>query len=87
MAKKKDDQEQPREKYDVTPEQFIGAWQRAESAEEVAERLNMPKPIVHARASNYRMAGIKLKTGAIFHSPFSAAYHRAAWMSSALGVG
>jgi hypothetical protein len=28
---------------------------------EVAERLKMPKDIVHARASTYRQAGIKLK--------------------------
>ncbi len=60
MAKKKDNAV-GREKYDVPPEVFIEAWQRAESAEEVAEKLGMPKPIVHARASNYRMAGIKLK--------------------------
>jgi hypothetical protein len=45
----------------VPPEVFIETWQRAQSAEEVAKKLNMPKPIVHARASNYRLAGIKLK--------------------------
>jgi hypothetical protein len=50
-----------RQKYDVSPEAFIEAWQRADSAEEVAEKLGMPKGIVHARASNYRMIGIRLK--------------------------
>ena len=50
-----------REKYDVSAEQFIKVWQTSESADEVAERLRMPKGIVHARASNYRTAGIKLK--------------------------
>jgi hypothetical protein len=72
MTKKKDSQEQhkdaaagpkgtAREKYDVSPEVFIQTWQRANSAAEVAEKLGMPKAIVHARASNYRQAGIKLK--------------------------
>jgi hypothetical protein len=72
MPKKKDNQEQHkdtgaaekdtnREKYDVSPEEFIQTWQRADTAEEVAQQLNMPKGIVHARASNYRLAGIKLK--------------------------
>jgi hypothetical protein len=50
-----------RAEYGVTPEQFITAWQTSESADEVAEKLKMPKPIVHARASFYRQAGLKLK--------------------------
>jgi hypothetical protein len=54
MAKK-------RTEYDVTPEQFIEAWQTSQSAQEVATRLKMPKPIVLARASFYRQAGINLK--------------------------
>jgi hypothetical protein len=45
----------------VTPEVFIATWQTSSSAFEVAERLQMPKDIVHARASTYRQAGIKLK--------------------------
>ena len=63
MAKKRGEEasEQAREVYKVTPEEFIRAWQTSESADAVAKKLNMPKPIVHARASNYRMAGIKLK--------------------------
>ncbi len=44
--------------YNVTAEQFIVAWEQADSAEEVAEKLGMPKPIVHARASTYRQAGL-----------------------------
>ena len=47
--------------YGVTAEQFIVAWQTSKTAQEVADRLGMPKPIVHARASAYRQAGIKLK--------------------------
>jgi len=47
--------------YNVTVEQFVRAWQAAESAQEVADKLGMPKPIVLARASGYREAGIKLK--------------------------
>ncbi len=47
--------------YRVPPEKFIEAWQTSSSIDEVCQRLEMPKPIVHARASNYRQAGIKLK--------------------------
>ena len=47
--------------YDVTPKQFVEAWQSSESADEVAEKLGMPKPIVLARASNYRSTGVQLK--------------------------
>jgi len=36
-------------------------WQNASSAQEVADALKMPKDIVHARASMYRGAGVKLK--------------------------
>jgi transposase len=47
--------------YGVTAEDFIVAWQESRTAQEVADRLGMPKPIIHARASEYRRAGIKLK--------------------------
>jgi hypothetical protein len=47
--------------YEVQAELFIRTWQTAESAQEVADKLKMPKPIAHARASMYRGAGIKLK--------------------------
>ncbi len=47
--------------YSVSPEEFIRVWQAASSAQEVADRLKMPKPIVLARASNYRKAGVHIK--------------------------
>jgi hypothetical protein len=50
-----------RRNYGVSPERFVEAWETSESAAEVAEKLQMPKAIVQARASNYRAAGIKLK--------------------------
>ena len=61
MEKKAVENRKRRAKYDVTPEQFITAWQTSESADEVAEKLKMPKPIVLARVSSYRRAGLKLK--------------------------
>lgn len=56
-AEKRDE----REVYNVTPEEFVRVWQTSDSADEVSRRLNMPKPIVHARASNYRDKGLQLK--------------------------
>lgn len=50
------------EKYNVSAERFIEVWQTSESAQEVADKLGMPKPIVLARASNYRSDGIPLKS-------------------------
>jgi hypothetical protein len=72
MAKKKVDRQDQlpeqapeqlkgRKAYDVSPQRFVEVWQTSGSADEVAERLDMPKPIVHARASNYRSLGVKLK--------------------------
>jgi hypothetical protein len=55
-----------RRSYGVSPERFVEAWQTSDSADEVASKLGMPKPIVHARASTYRQAGIKLKAMARF---------------------
>jgi hypothetical protein len=52
---------QQRQHYNVTPQQFITAWQTSSSADEVAARLGMPKAIVLARASGYRQEGIRLK--------------------------
>jgi hypothetical protein len=57
-----DKKKQTRTEYNVSPEEFIRVWQTAASADEVAEKLKMPKPIVHARATTYRKAGIKLKS-------------------------
>jgi hypothetical protein len=53
--------------YGVSPEDFCRAWQTSNGGgeyanpAEVAEKLGMPKPIVLARASNYRQMGIPLK--------------------------
>lgn len=46
---------------DTGPERFIEVWQTSDSVQEVSDRLKMPKPIVLARASNYRAAGVNLK--------------------------
>ncbi len=54
-------QQSGRTVYDVTPKQFVSAWQSSDSADEVSEKLGMPKPIVLARASNYRSVGVALK--------------------------
>jgi glutamate/tyrosine decarboxylase-like PLP-dependent enzyme len=50
-----------RKKYEVPAEEFVRTWQNSDSADEVAAKLKMPKAIAHARASNYRMLGVKLK--------------------------
>lgn len=47
--------------YNVTPQQFITAWETSNTAQEVADKLGMPKLIVLARASSYRQDGIHLK--------------------------
>jgi hypothetical protein len=52
---------QHRTRYAVTPEEFALTWNDSESADEAAERLKMPKPIVLARVSAYRNKGVKLK--------------------------
>jgi transposase len=51
-----------RTEYNVPAEVFIMTWQKAESVDEVSEKLDMPIPIVHARASGYRRNGINLKS-------------------------
>jgi hypothetical protein len=68
MAKKKKQQDTPmppayqeRTRYRVSAEEFAITWNSCQSAEEVAEKLGMPKPIVLARVSNYRRNGLKLK--------------------------
>jgi hypothetical protein len=62
MAKKRtEDKPEGRKDYNVTPQEFIRAWESSSTAEEVAEILGMPKAIVLARASNYRLQGVKLK--------------------------
>ena len=49
-----------RRKYNVSPEEFVTAWETSETPLEVATKLNMPKPIVLARASSYRAVGVRL---------------------------
>ena len=48
-------------KYNVTPAEFVKAWQESQTADEAAKKLSMPKPTVLARVSEYRSMGIKLK--------------------------
>lgn len=43
-----------RKSYNVAPVKFVETWQNSESAQEVAEKLHMPKNIVLARAAVYR---------------------------------
>lgn len=50
-----------RTRYNVSPEEFVVAWQRSETVQEVCDRLGMPKANVLARASNYRSRGVILK--------------------------
>ena len=69
MAKQKGKKETPspeyvheeRTRYPVTAADFVLCWNTSESADEVAEKLHMPKPIVQARVSNYRKRGIVMK--------------------------
>lgn len=57
MASKK----QERTVYNVSPADFVVAWESSETVSEVSDRLGMPKPIVLARASGYRKDGVRLK--------------------------
>lgn len=50
-----------RKKYNVSPEEFVVAWEESGSVDEVSSRLGMPKPNVTARASSYRAKGVTLK--------------------------
>ena len=53
---------QRRNRYpNATPEEFTRIWNESETADEVATKLSMPKPIVQARAHNYRKRGVFLK--------------------------
>lgn len=46
----------------VSADEFVEAWQRSASIEEVSERLGLPAPVLHARASEYRSKGVRLKS-------------------------
>lgn len=52
----------PKQTYQVTPEQVITVWQTSETAQEAAEKLGMPLPILHARVCSYRRRGWPLKS-------------------------
>lgn len=43
-----------RKQYGVTAAEFVKAWQSSNSAQEVADKLGMPKHIVLARSAVYR---------------------------------
>lgn len=43
-----------RKQYNVSPEVFVKTWQESNSADEVSEKLSMPKNIVLARSAVYR---------------------------------
>ena len=45
----------------VTMEEFIKAWEKAESAQAVADKLGIGKATAQQRATNYRRKGIPLK--------------------------
>lgn len=48
-------------KKQVSPEDFVRAFESGGSADEVAKTLNMSKVGVINRAKRYRAAGVKLK--------------------------
>lgn len=47
--------------YQVTPSEFVVAWQTSRTTREVSEKLGMPPANVRTRASLYRKRGIRLK--------------------------
>jgi hypothetical protein len=62
MARKKARPEREgRANYPVSPEEFALTWNGSASAQEAADELGMPLPIVLARVSNYRKKGIRMK--------------------------
>lgn len=57
----------PRTNYNITPIQFVDAWNSSNSAQEAADKLSaiagrkVPKNIVLARAATYRAKKLNLK--------------------------
>ncbi len=51
-----------RKHYNVSDVTFCETWQGSASAQEVADKLGMPKNIVLARSAVYRNKGVELKT-------------------------
>ena len=48
-------------KYNVSASDFVRAWESSTDAAEVAAKVGMPRPLVNARAADYRRMGVKLK--------------------------
>lgn len=48
--------------YDISADDFVVAWTKASTVEEVSAELGMPVAICHKRASFYRLQGVPLKT-------------------------
>jgi hypothetical protein len=51
----------PNKYENVTPTEFVEAWEAAKDIAEVSEKTGIPGPICAARASLYRSKGINLK--------------------------
>lgn len=54
-------QKRNRNSYRVSPADFVKVWQESGSAQEVADKLGVPKHIVLARSAQYRKNNIPLK--------------------------
>jgi hypothetical protein len=50
-----------RKHYNVSDKEFCKTWEESNSAQEVADKLGMPKNIVLARSAVYRNGGVDLK--------------------------
>lgn len=61
MSDEQNGQKRTRNRYEVSSEDFVKTWQSSNTAQEVSEKLKMPKSIVLARSAGYRKAGVKLK--------------------------
>ena len=57
-----------RKRYNVSPEEFVKAWQESKTVQEVADKLQMPRNLVLSRKSMYSKnrkdgsPGVQLKT-------------------------
>lgn len=56
------DDKKTRKHYNVSDVKFCETWQGSNSAQEVADKLQMPKNIVLARSAVYRNKGVNLKS-------------------------
>jgi len=67
---------------DVTPDEFVMAWQVAESAREVDELFGKRQGWAACRAVRYRKAGVKLKR---FIGKWNAIADRSAHLNAIIG--